>query len=508
MVMDSGKEARLGILERDAKSNIIEPFEKHNWECSIDGQFPNGEYIVISLKKSDAEFKIGLLYSCATANGIYKILDKTVDLIVVNGGFYKLESFAFGIETEVIEKKSIQSYVVRWNSLVSDGKISAGGPEKPKIKSREFTSHIQSENPINQIWSRIRQFKTKGLAKKLIVERYSSIGATYSDEIASKKAEGMAFCIQNACDYFEAASEQKLNQRIVSLYYGAIAFASAEMLASPEGASSLDEVEKMTKFGHGLYTFDSIDDNSFEGFVVGVLSNGFFKKWVEFLGADVSSFPAKKPKKSEDVDLSKNEVTTLIELFSRIPELEDLFLLVTDSPTNWLTFNYDSEANGSLGLNEPRLRESYVTINDISCSKSKEDIAALALPLDQIEYQSSEYPGLHFKALVKHPEEAFWHGVLKQHSSPYTSSSIIIPAFGSVGEYRAICVALLYSLSILVRYRPSIWREVVSGKHENYLALIEEFLDVYERLAPQEFFENLLSKQVYVTQSGSMFAQM
>ncbi|MFC6635590.1 YaaC family protein [Microbulbifer taiwanensis] len=506
--MDSGKETRLGILEVNAKRDIIEPFEKHNWECSIDGQFPNGEYIVIKLKKSNAEFKIGLLYSCATANGIYKVLDNIVDLIVINGSFYHLESYAYGIETEVIEKSSIQSYIIKWNSLVSNGKVSTGGPEKPKIKPREFASYIQSENPIKQIWSRIKQFKTKGLSKKLVVERYVSMGLSYSNEIAEAKAEGLAFCIQNGCDYFEAASEQKLNQRIVSLYYGGIAFASAEMLASPEGPASLDEVENMTKYGHGLYTFDSVDDNSFEGFLVGVLSNGFFKKWVEFLGADVSSFPAKKPKKPADIDLSKSEVTTLIELFSRIPELEDLFLLVTNSPPNWLTFNHDSEANGSFGFNQPRLRETYVTINDISCSKSKEDIAALSLPIDQIEYQVSEYPGLHFKALVKHPEEEYWHGAIKQHRSPYTSSSVIIPVFGSVGEYRAICVALLYSLSILVRYRPSIWREVVSGKHENYFVLIEEFLDVYERLAPQEFFENLLSKQVHVTQSGSLFAQM
>ena len=506
--MDSGKEARLGILEASVKRDIIEPFERHNWECSIDGGFANGEYIIVKLKKSDAEFKIGILYSCATANGIYRVLDKTVDLIVLNGEFYHLESYAYGIETEVIEKSSIQLYVIKWNSLVSDGKISAGGLEKPKIKRREFTSRIQSESPIKQIWSRINQFKTKGLSKKLVIERYASKGLTYSDESAESKAEGLAFCVQNGSDYLEVASEQKLNQRIVSLYYGAIAFASAEMLASPDGPVSLDEVENMTKFGHGLYTFDSIDDNSFEGFVVGVLSNGFFKKWVEFLGADVSSFPAKKPKKPADIDLSKNEVTTLIELFSRIPELEDLFLLVTDTPTNWLNFNYDSEANGSFGPNKLKIRQTYVTINDSSCSKSKEEIAALSLPLDQIEYQASECPGLHFKALVKHPEKKYWHNVIKQHRSPYTASSVIIPSFGSVGEYRAICVALLYSLSILVRYRPSIWREVVSGKHENYLALVEEFLDVYERLAPQEFFENLLSKEMHVTQSGSMFAQI
>ena len=250
------------------------------------------------------------------------------------------------------------------------------------------------------------------------------------------------------------------------MYYGAIAFASAEMLASPIGPLSLDKVEKMTKSGHGLYTLDSIDDNSFEGFVVGVLSNGFYKEWVKFLGADVSSFPAKKPRKREDIDLSMNEVTTLIELFSRIPELEDLFMLVTDSPTNWLDFNDDIEANVYFDFNTPRPRETYVTITDISCSKSKRDLASLSLPLDHIEYQASEYPGLHFKALIKHPEEELWHGALKQHYSPYTGSSVIIPVFGSVNEYRAICVALLYALSILVRYRPSIWREVISGKHE------------------------------------------
>jgi len=94
-----------------------------------------------------------------------------------------------------------------------------------------------------------------------------------SCEVIKAKALGLAFSIQNACDYFDAASKQKLNQRVVSLYYGAIALASAEMLASPNGPTSLQEVEDMTKFGHGLYTFHSVSDNPFEGFVVGVISN-------------------------------------------------------------------------------------------------------------------------------------------------------------------------------------------------------------------------------------------
>ena len=96
--------------------------------------------------------------------------------------------------------------------------------------------------------------------------------------------------------------------------------------------------------------------------------------------------------------------------------------------------------------------------------------------------------------------------MVKQHRSPFTATSYIMPIFGSVNEYRCITVVILYALSILVRYRPSIWLEVVSGKHENYLALTEEFLSVYERLAPQQFLEALLDKSLNVVQPGSLFS--
>jgi len=244
------------------------------------------------------------------------------------------------------------------------------------------------------------------------------------------------------------------------------------------------------------------------GFVVGVLSNGFFKKWVEFLGCDVSSFPNKKPRKPSDVDLSSDYVTTLVELFSHIPELEGLFRMVSNSPTNWLIFNYDSESNGRHFFNSERSRDTYVTINDISCSKTIEEIAKLDLPIEQIEYMASEYPGLNFKALVRHPEHKYWHGAIKQHHSPFTASSYILPIFGSVSEYRCITTVILYALSILVRYRPSIWREVISGQYENYLALTDEFLSVYERLSPELFLGALLNTRVRVVLSGSMSARI
>lgn len=504
--MESGKQMRLDILKKDAIHSIMNPFQKHNWQCNIIGSFPNGEYLLIHIEKGGVKFKLALLYSCATSNTIYKELDKIVDLIVLNSEFYHLESYAYGIKTDVIEKNNIQKYIIKWNTIASNGKISLGGIDNPIIKTKEFNSHIQSEQPIEQIWSRIRQFRTKGLAKKLVELRCINDGKEIDDEILQMKSEGLSFCIQNSCDYFETASKQLLNQRIISLYYGAISFASAEMLASPYGPTSLKQVEEMTKYGHGLYTFDSLEDNDFEGFVVGVLSHGFFKNWIDFLGFDVKNFPKSKPKKTEDINFSSDYVTTLIELFSHIPELEDLFIMVSNKSINWLIFNYDNDGNNYNVFNGSKSRDTYVTITDISCSKTVDDIAKLDLPIEQIELTNSEYPGLHFKALVRHPDHDYWFEVIDQHHSPFTSTSYLLPIFHDIGKYRCITTVILYALSILSRYRPSIWREVISGKNDNYLALIEEFLTVYERIAPELFLEVLLDKKISVTQPGTFNA--
>lgn len=504
--MDTGKKLRLDILEKDVNNFIVNLFSKHNWICEIENRYEKGEYIIILLSKGDVSLKIAFLYSSATNNEVYKKLDNDVDEIIINGDFYHIDSYAYGIDkSKLHEKKSIQVILHKWNNIATNGKISVANIKEPKRCVREFSNIIQSEEPLKQIWNRIRQFNSKELSKALILERVNKLNINLDESIINKKAEGFTYCIQNACDYFELANQQKLNQKIVSLYYGGIALASAEMLISPTGPKSLDEVESMTKFGHGLFTYDSLTENSFEDFIIGVLSNGFYKKWVDFLGYDTSSFHKKKPKKKSDIDLMKEENTTLIELFSRIPELEDLFYLVTHSPTNWLEVGYEMELNGIFG--DKHLNESYIKLLDKSYSKKLEDIEKLNEAFFEIEYLKSE-KGIAFKTLVKHPNHKYWHEAIKIHSSPYTTSTMIFPIFRTVDSYRAISIAILYALSILVRYRPSIWREVLSGKHDKYLVLTEEFLSVYERLIPQEFLTSFLDKKIHVVQSGSMMARI
>jgi hypothetical protein len=55
------------------------------------------------------------------------------------------------------------------------------------------------------------------------------------------KAQGVAYALRNASDYFQAKDGQIFSQRVLNLYYGSLSFAFAEMLAAPRGAKALSD---------------------------------------------------------------------------------------------------------------------------------------------------------------------------------------------------------------------------------------------------------------------------
>src|SRR5690606_10876819 len=125
--------------------------------------------------------------------------------------------------------------------------------------------------------------------------------------------------------YLRDGAHQPLTRRILNLYYGAMAFASAEMLAARVGPRSLNDVEAMTKFGHGLFTIDSATTDELHGLVVGPIATGFFAEWARVLGHE-TDFPRSKPKKPGDVaKRSADAQTTVGQLFARIPETAPIF---------------------------------------------------------------------------------------------------------------------------------------------------------------------------------------
>jgi hypothetical protein len=159
---------------------------------------------------------------------------------------------------------------------------------------------------------------------------------------------------------------------------------------------------------------------------------------------------------------------------------------------------------GLFGTRKPPAR-SYIQLVDGTCRLTKADIALFLGPIGEIGEVASEGGGRYFRAAVDHPGKEFWFEVLKIHHSPLGRQALIQPIFGVIDEYRAICVVLLYALSIIVRYRPSIWRRVQEGDLDHMRVLIEAFLTVVERVLPEQYLERITGQRVLAKQPGSFF---
>jgi len=65
---------------------------------------------------------------------------------------------------------------------------------------------------------------------------------------------------------------------------------------------------------------------------------------------------------------------------------------------------------------------------------------------------------------------------------------------------------MLYELSILARYRPAVWREIIEGSLDQYRALIEAYDQVVDRVIPELALQAISGKRVTATTAGSMLA--
>jgi len=80
-----------------------------------------------------------------------------------------------------------------------------------------------------------------------------------------------------------------------------------------------------------------------------------------------------------------------------------------------------------------------------------------------------------------------------------------LPPLSDLNEYRVVAMAILYALSILVRYMPRTWRRVEGDDLDQHLVLVKTSLGVFERILPEEFLEAITGERVVVTQPGSIF---
>jgi hypothetical protein len=497
---EHGVEQRMNILREAADQQLLKPFRTHGWDAVVSSEDTSGEYLIVEARKAVATRRVALLYTSATDNRHYKALDAAVDHIFTNGALYDIESFAHGIAKPVAPIGEFFPVLVAWNKEL----VPETHKPLPPARARRVR-HITGENPLAGIWSRLDQFTSVTLAEKLITRRAMEESSPLTPETIKNKAEGVAFTLRNASDYFRGLPFESLNKRILSLYYGVLALASAEMLASPQGRADLNEIEGFTNQGHGLHLLPSTGD--FGGFSVCLRGIGFFPHWHSFLGHDISHLPkssSKKPTSQSDLEKQPaGTVTTMRELLSAIPELGDLFLDVFQIAPSWIVPVYMLEQNGfgPMGKTE----STYIRLVDASGRIPEAQIRAADWPITEITpVAAGAEGGSEYRTRVSHAGHKFWYEVLPVHHSPFRQSpALILPVMG-ISEFRTIAIVTLYALSILVRYMPSAWRRVEGGDWDEHLSLVKSALGVFERLLPEQFLESIIGERIHASQPGCL----
>lgn len=503
---DSGKQQRINILKQNYDSRLAELLDDHNWEHTIEKEEEDGEYLLITITKNNINKKFALLYSQSTNKTVYKRIENEADACIINSLEFDVNNFfSKDFAKPIMTADNLLSILRDWNH-------EAGQDNKNKEDyiidhSIPDVEHLQAETVSEQVWMMIKALKSIEVCKNFLRKRYKDI----SSEKLEERAQGIAFLIQNACDYFEKSASTNFTQRLLNLYYGTLSFIEAELLATSEHYSTLKSVENITKHGHGLYTLLSEEYYNPNNLCIGVLgkNKGLFPTFLENRGYQIDTFPEQKHKIEE---LPCENCFSFNSILNRIPELCSLMRIVdTDYKPGFFNIAYDVLANheGSIyssnsGGYESQITGSYVSLYDHSKCGNISLVEMLKGSFEQLQYRGIEDNAKRYSAFIAHKKEKnrYWYNYVNIHTSNFCNNTIIVPLPNLGDDWEIYAIMILYALSIIVRYYPNLWRRMQVGEWDKYFPVFQQFAMIAHKILPQVFYEKITGQKLYVQQSG------
>lgn len=497
---------RLDALRREVEEKVLKPFRLHGWSAEIVLELDRHDCIEIAASRDEVETRIAVLYGSGISNSHHRELSNRVERIFSTGQPNMPDASARGVAVPVESLDNFFAFLVDLSKQLQPGHSpSAVRPKPPRVR------RLTAENPLDAVIARLQQFTSETLARKLAERRAVAANTPLEPATAQTKATGVAFSMRSALDYIAAAPRDALIKRGLGLYYGSMALAQAEMLASPSGPADLDTIEAMTRNGHGLYTLPT-SHGGFSDLSVGVLRSGFFPQWMRFLGHDISAYPGVRPRTPAELGtIPAGMVCMLPDLFASMPEIDDLYAEVVGGAPGWIQVAFDQEANARRprgNATERRVDSTYGSFLDSSGKVAVERLRSAGWPLADIRHlEHDDHAGSVFRARVDHAGHDTMWPVLPTHSSSFGNSpSLLFPTIGGLREYRTIAVVTLYALSIMARYMPGAWQLIEGGDHDHYFVLVQTSLAVWERLLPEHFLASIAGETVRTAQPGSFLA--
>jgi len=98
---DDGVLLRKAILTEDCINDLVRPLRDSGWNVEVGEPDERALYMSVVAANGEERFSVVLLYSCGTANEIYRMLAKTSAVILYRGAPYHQDQYAYGVDVHV-----------------------------------------------------------------------------------------------------------------------------------------------------------------------------------------------------------------------------------------------------------------------------------------------------------------------------------------------------------------------------------------------------------------------
>ena len=276
------------------------------------------------------------------------------------------------------------------------------------------------------------------------------------------------------------------------------------MLIYGDQFENLEEIEKVTKNGHGLRTFGDAAD--FNDFYIGVIDKGLFYAWLRHRGVDVSDFP----KKWED-SKKTGFLVSFEELLCHIPELQNIMKETDKNYKPYFLFpSYEMELNRPVTIRrgeqiyQRKYHGCYVDFLNLEGEADRGLIEKFLAPITIIgPYRSNIDGDSGWRVFIRQKPNGEHYDSYQTHKG-LSASQVIAPLFGKTDSWEVFAIMILYAMSIIVRYMPNLWAKILHGELDRYKAVFYQFSRVAERELTQIFLEVLTDKTVQVSHPNGL----
>jgi hypothetical protein len=128
---------------------------------------------------------------------------------------------------------------------------------------------------------------------------------------------------------------------------------------------------------------------------------------------------------------------------------------------------------------------------------------SLGLPIAEITEEHNVATGRNdLTGVYTHPSNEYWFKSLSLYHG-INGTSIIVPFWG-LNDVFLLHFVILYALSIVVRYLPSLWYEIDHGSLDHIKALLEEYIVITDRVLPRLAIERIAGINLRVLPPDSL----